>query len=95
MSDTGATRYPHTGVTTRYRNSDSFSIHPDDPTTATGICRWHKTYQRDDWRADLEAQVQVTARRDVWQISATLVARDGDDVVAEKTWNEDIARDGV
>ncbi|SPH23754.1 Cocaine esterase [Defluviimonas aquaemixtae] len=85
----------HTGIEFGSRSEDVFTIHPDDPNSATGTCRWHKTYRRDDWQATVDAEVTVRALRDVWRIDATLRALDGDDVVAEREWHEDVPRDLV
>jgi hypothetical protein len=83
----------HTGITLRAASWDIFRIHPDDPNSAQGTCRWEKSFARGDWRAELETEVQVSARADVWRIRAHLVARDADGVVAERTWEEDVPRD--
>ncbi|MEM9047134.1 MAG: CocE/NonD family hydrolase [Pseudomonadota bacterium] len=94
-SDTGAARHTHTGLTVRYTVRERFTIHPDDPNSATGHCIWHKSYARGDWRAELDTQISVKALAHDWQIDATLTARDADGVVAEKRWSETIPRDLV
>jgi predicted acyl esterase len=91
--DTGLVTHLHTGITLRARSWDTFHIHPDDPNSATCTCRWEKSFARDGWHTELETEVTVAALPDVWRITATLVARDGDGVVAERQWAEDIPRD--
>jgi hypothetical protein len=93
FDDTGLVTHLHTGITLRAASWDIFRIHPDDPNSAQGTCRWEKSFARGDWRAELETEVQVSARADVWRIRAHLVARDADGVVAERTWEEDVPRD--
>jgi hypothetical protein len=83
FDDTGLVTHLHTGITLRAASWDIFRIHPDDPNSAQGTCRWEKSFARGDWRAELETEVQVSARADVWRIRAHLVARDADGVVAE------------
>ena len=95
ISDTGLNRYLHTGTATRYRSEEVFQIHPDDPNSATGHCAWLKHYERGDWSATVKADVRVEALGDVWRVSATLTALDGDEVVTERSWAEDIVRDHV
>ncbi len=93
FEDTGLVTHIHTGITLRAVSRQTFHIHPDDPNSATGTCRWEKSFARGDWRAELETEVQVAALADVWRITATLIARDGDGVVAERHWAEDVPRD--
>ncbi len=93
--DTGRVRHLHTDMTVRYVDEDQFRIHPDDPNSATATMRWHKSYGRGDWQAEVAVSVTVAALRDVWQIDAHLEARDGEGLVAEKTWSEAVPRDLV
>lgn len=93
--DTGSVRHTHTAMTVRYRDEDRFVIHPDDPNSAHGTCTWKKSYARGDWRAEVDATVSVRALEKVWRISAELVARDGENEIFRRDWNEDIARDLV
>ncbi|MEM7318387.1 MAG: CocE/NonD family hydrolase [Pseudomonadota bacterium] len=95
VTDTGAETHLHTGLTLQYKNSETFVIHPDDPNSATGIMRWHKSYARGDWSADVETEVVVQARGDAWRIDAKLTARDADGIVREREWHEDVPRDLV
>ncbi|MDU8945755.1 CocE/NonD family hydrolase [Ovoidimarina sediminis] len=93
--DTGLHRHVHTGIAVRYQNSDTFRIHPGDPNSAELTCRWSKHYSRGDWSAELDATVSMQALRDVWHITARLEARDGEEVVAVREWDEKIPRDMV
>jgi putative CocE/NonD family hydrolase len=93
FSDTGLVRHLHTGLAVHYITDETFRIHPDDPNSAQGTCSWRKSYQRGDWRAEVETSVTVRALAETWQIDATLIARDADGVVAEHAWSEAIPRD--
>ncbi len=95
VTDTGQETHLHTGLSVQYRNSETFDIHPDDANSATGTMRWHKSYARDDWRADVETEVVVQALRNVWRIDAKLTARDAEGIVFEHAWHEDVPRDLV
>ncbi len=95
FSDSGAVEHLHTGLCIRDINRDAFHIHPHKPNSARGECSWTKTYERGNWHAQVDVRVAVQALGDVWRISATLVARDGDGIVAQREWNEDIRRDLV
>jgi putative CocE/NonD family hydrolase len=93
FDDTGLVTHLHTDITLRAVSRTTFRVHPDDPTTAEGVCSWQKSYARGDWRAELDAEVRVKALADVWRITATLTARDRDGTVAERHWSEDVPRD--
>ncbi len=95
VSDSGAETHLHTGITVHYENSETYSIHPDDPQSAVGTCVWRKVYARGDWRAELRTEVTMRALDGVWRVEATLVAEDAQGRVAERSWCEDIPRDLV
>ena len=94
-SSAGPVTHEHTGLTVKRSSSERFHIHPEDPNSAIGTCRWYESYSRDDWKAEVRTEVSVHALRDCWRIEASLVARDADGVVAERKWNEDVPRDLV
>ena len=93
--DTGAHTHLHSGITMRYENEDRFDIHPDEPNSAKGTCRWRKSFSRGDWRAEVKSFVRVEAVRDVWRVTAELKAQDAEGEVLTRTWHEDIPRDHV
>jgi predicted acyl esterase len=93
--DRGTFHHAHTGLTIGVDCHETYAIHPDTPTSATGTCRWQWRASRGDWHATLDTRVSVTALATVWRIAATLTARDADGIVAERHWSEDIPRDLV
>jgi putative CocE/NonD family hydrolase len=93
FADTGQERHAHTGLTLHYRTEERFSIHPEDATSATGRCRWRKSYGRDDWQVEVETETQVEALREVWRLSAHVVARENGKEIFRKAYAEDIKRD--
>ncbi len=95
FEDSGTVTHLHTGIEVHSISRETFSIHPEDPNSATGRCHSEMRYLRGDWQATLETRVSVTAEREGWAISATLVARDGDERVAERHWEETVPRDLV
>ncbi|MEM6823577.1 MAG: CocE/NonD family hydrolase [Pseudomonadota bacterium] len=94
-SATGAETHLHTGITVDYENTATFSIHPGDPNSATGLQRWRKSYARGEWKANLRTEVSVRALAEVWRIEASLTAEDKDGIVLRRQWSEDVARDFV
>lgn len=95
VSDSGEEKHLHTGMVVRTVNRELYCINPGDPNSASGRQHWIKTYSRGDWRAEVEAHVRVDALADSWRITASLVARDADGTVLEKSWDEAIPRDLV
>lgn len=91
----GPATHMHTGLTVKRSSSERFHVHPEDPNSAIGTCRWCESYSRDDWKAEVRTEVSVHALRDCWRIEASLVARDADGILAERQWNEDVPRDLV
>ena len=61
LADDGRERHHHTDLTVDITSSERFWIHPDDPATARGECRWDKSYSRGDWTASVSATVSVAA----------------------------------
>ena len=93
FGDTGSVRHLHTGLTLRYLDDVVFEVHPDDPNSARGSCFWTKSYSRDDWHAEIDAKVSVEALKEVWRVTARLVARDNETEIFCRDWHEDIPRD--
>ncbi len=95
LRDTGLTRHRHTGIETQERCLEEYSIHPDDPNSAAGKCTWMKSHGRGQWRTNVKTVVTVHALRKHWKLDANLLALEGDEVVFEKNWSEEIPRDWV
>ncbi len=88
----GHQRHLHTGIEIRSSGHEMYSIHPDDPNTASGNARWEKHYKRGGWTADLECFVLMRARKSSWLVFATLEARDQAGFSFKKEWSEEIKR---
>ncbi|OHV60410.1 peptidase S15 [Mesorhizobium sp. LCM 4577] len=91
--DGGTVRHPHTGITLSARQTEVFTIHPDDPNSARGTVTWDKTYARGDWNARVSVSATVRALRDVWRMETHLVARAGDEVVVDREEVKEFPRD--
>ena len=93
--DAGLEEHFHTGIVTRSVKRETFSIHPDDPKTASATSNWAVHYSRGGWQADLETEVNIVAASDSWRIRGTLLARDENGEVCRRAFAEDILRDLV
>ena len=94
-ADTGRVRHRHTGMIVHYLDEDRFEIHPCDPASARGTAAWRKSYERGDWQAEVETEVTVEALKDVWRVTAHLIAREGGTEIFRRDWSEDVPRDLV
>ncbi|BCM17267.1 CocE/NonD family hydrolase [Mesorhizobium sp. J8] len=93
VSDAGTVHHPHTGMTLSQRQTEIFTVHPDDPNSARGTVTWDKTYSRGDWNARVSVSATVRALRDVWRMETHLVARAGDEVVVDREEVKEFPRD--
>ena len=91
IMDEGEVRHPHTGLVLTSRNEDRFLIHPDDPSSARGRCRWSESFARDGWRASAETEVEALDR--AFRMGVKLVTTDADGGVHRQEWDETIPRD--
>ena len=91
--DSGLILHKTSGIRMSSWHSDSFSVHPDKPSTARGTSHWIKTYGRDDWQTRIEMTTTVCGLPDVWRIETHIIAHDGQDVVVDQTAVKQVARD--
>lgn len=81
INDGGTVRHPHTGITVSVCQRESFTIHPDDPNSAVGVCSVEKSYARDGWSVRISISATVRALRDVWRVETRMSAHSGDELV--------------
>lgn len=93
FSDLGTTRHLHTGMILKQQQIESFTVHPDDPTTARGTCSWSKVYARDDWKVSIDVEATVRGLKDVWRMETHIVAKAGDEVVLDEGQVKEFPRD--
>ncbi len=74
---------------------ETWSIHPDDPLSASGMCHWTDEIERDDIRLRTEACCDMTSDATHFYLSATLKAFENENEVFSKEINEKVARDHI
>jgi len=74
---------------------ETYGVMPDDVTTAWGRTEWHYGLSRGDW--SVRSQTRTTLRADATDfiVTAEMRAWEGETLVAEKHWEERIARDNM
>ncbi|ESZ22989.1 CocE/NonD family hydrolase C-terminal non-catalytic domain-containing protein, partial [Mesorhizobium sp. L2C067A000] len=92
-SNTGTVLHPHTGMIVSAKRTDTFTVHPDDPSTARGTCTQEWSYARGDWKVRLAISATVRGLRELWRIETRIVAHDGEELVLERDEVKEFARD--
>jgi hypothetical protein len=67
--------------------TETYVVHPDDPTSARAVARRTAALARGDWRPRIETVSTLSLEDGAWRLESELVARDGDDVVLERRWS--------
>jgi hypothetical protein len=72
-----------------------YRIRDGDPLSARAEVVHRAATQRGDWSTRVETRCVLTATREAFRLQAGLRAFAGEECVAERSWDERIARDGV
>jgi len=91
--DTGLFEHPGTGLSTRQRREETWSISPDDPLSMTGTCVWTCDMSRARWSVRTVSTARIACTATDWLISASVLAYDGEKQILEKTFEKAIPRD--
>ncbi|WP_372612799.1 CocE/NonD family hydrolase [Aquicoccus sp.] len=89
----GVTRLPDNDLTLHKQGYETYGIALDDPCDAWGRTEWHHGLRRGDWSVRSVTQTSLRGDENDFIITATLRAWEGETLVAEKQWEERIARD--
>ena len=93
MSDGGTVLHPHTGMIVSARQTETFTVHPNDPNSARGNVTWDKSFARGDWTVRLSVSATVRALRDVWRMETHITAHAGDELVLDRDEVKEFPRD--
>ena len=72
-----------------------FTIGENDPLTARTEIRERILMRRESWRIEVLARTELTCERDAFRLRAWLEAREGEEAVSTREWDERIPRDHV
>ncbi|RXV58535.1 peptidase S15 [Roseovarius sp. A46] len=89
----GVTRLLANDITMHKQGYETYGVPLDDVTAAWGRTEWHYGLSRGDWSVRSETRTELRADAQDFIVTAELRAWEGDDLVAEKRWEERIARD--
>ena len=72
---------------------ESWSIHPDDPLSASGQTHWTQTLSRNGWSVRTETSAEMRCDAQNFIVSARIEAYEGETLVFERDFEEKIPRD--
>ncbi|MBN8631202.1 MAG: CocE/NonD family hydrolase [Rhodobacterales bacterium] len=93
FSDDGVERIEEIGTEIAATHRKTMIVAPDAPDSAVYVSEYYSAYRRDDWQASLQADFCMTCSATDFHLTGRLVAREGDDVLAEREFCETIPRD--
>lgn len=93
--DTGWSRHPRHAMESRETRVETWTIHPDDPTSARATLEWTTARRRGDWLAETQASMTFQARAETFEITATLHATATGADSFSKSWSFSVPRDHI
>ncbi|WP_157015668.1 CocE/NonD family hydrolase [Mesorhizobium xinjiangense] len=74
---------------------ETWSIHPDNPLSAQGETHWTETLARGDWSVRTETFTRMTSERHTFHLTGRVEAYEGDTLVFERDFVEEIQRNHI
>jgi hypothetical protein len=94
IDDFGSVRDSDHGLVNGSAAREWYSIHPDDPLSATARTHWSTENSRGSWSVRTETYASMTSDATDFHLTARLEAYEGDRLIFEKDLSESIPRDG-
>ncbi|MFK7994667.1 MAG: CocE/NonD family hydrolase [Granulosicoccus sp.] len=94
-NDFGENRDLQHGLLSGSETHECWSIHPDDPLSATVQINWEQNGGRDDWLWSTSVSMAMHCDAEYLHVSGYLVAREGNEVVFEAEYADSIRREFV
>ena len=83
------------GLCTGETMSERWEIHPDDPLSARATHTWEQRLSRGDWSVRTHAWAEMTATATHLRLTARLRAWEGDDLIFQRDWDDEVPRKAV
>ena len=93
MSDDGRFVIEETGTEIASWRRKVYGIDPHDPTSVTSSVTCHESFRRPDWNARVETGIAISCDRENFHARGWVKAYDGDELFAERRYDETIPRD--
>jgi uncharacterized protein len=95
LDDTGLVENADHGLITGESMAERWTIHPDDPLSASSFFEFNQSLARGDWAVRTQGWARMTANADRLIMTAYLEAWHGDERVFSREWAQDIPREHV
>lgn len=92
LDDFGTLHYLDHGLIVDQIATESYSILPNDPTSAEVHTKWVHTVSRGSWQYKVESTQKLCSDRNYFFLEAEQIAWEGDKEVSRKIWSEKIER---
>ena len=93
--DRGATCFSEIGLQVDARGEERFSIHPAEPLSGRVETHWECAMRRGAWSMSSRSEVTMTVDAGSFHIAASVVVRENEAVVSDRSWSVAIPRDGI
>ncbi|MFD2740646.1 CocE/NonD family hydrolase [Sulfitobacter aestuarii] len=91
-SDHGRIEDLETGLITESAVRETWRIDPADPAQAEAEIEWQRGFGRGDWLVTTQAHTRMTGGPEHFDIQQTLIAREGSEILFERTWDHQVPR---
>jgi len=91
-SGLGRVRFPDIDLTIHSRGHERYTVHPDDPASASGETDWEWEMARGEWRVASRTRTRLTCDAGAFRIVARLEAWEDGRPIHRQEWDETIPR---
>ena len=95
VDDFGETRDADHGLVSGGVARERWTIHPDDPLSASGVTHWTSTLSRDGWSVRTETFSSMRSDATTFYLTGRIEAYEGDVLVFERNFKEEVPRDHI
>jgi len=92
-TDNGRDQFTETGLEVDSGSLQRYSIHPDDPLSASAHYSWRWQYSRGDWQVETTATTTMRCTETTFDVVAEIVATEAGVEVFRRRWDESYPRD--
>ena len=92
FDDFGMTRDPDHGLETGSHVVQRYAIRSGDPLSARHDVSWRCELRRGDWSVRIDSENAMTCDAESFRLERKVTAREGDAVVLERRWREELPR---
>ncbi|RWB01111.1 CocE/NonD family hydrolase [Mesorhizobium sp.] len=92
VDDFGEVRDLEHGLANGSIARETWTIHPDDPLSASGKTHWTQTLSRNGWSVRTETSAEVRSDAQSFMVNARIEAYEGEKLVFERNFEEKIPR---